>query len=241
MKKLTWRCRTWIIPLKQCVVDPNWLQCGSGYSFLSQCADPDPGQRLYIHKKFKFDMKNTLKVVNSSKNLPTKVQKPFWKNISRYFHFPCSWIRIRISNTDSDPGQTNMQIYADPDPQHCFKLKHIVHLWNYSTCHPLWRCWSIKLILTGEFELSSKHNQELLSIFTMSCVVQRSCLLLVLRSLLPGGVLQQLGVNFVSRQLYVPAHQDQHVSKIAVGNWSDFIRYELNRWYGKIKSKIPTN
>ncbi len=40
-------------------------------------ADPDPGQTSKSHKKLNFYMKNIFKVDNRSKNIPTKVQKPF--------------------------------------------------------------------------------------------------------------------------------------------------------------------
>jgi hypothetical protein len=71
-------------------VDPHWLQCGSGSSFLSQYrsisvsdpvsqnnADPDPGQNLKS-QKVEFSHEKYTKVGNRSKNIPTKVQKPFW-------------------------------------------------------------------------------------------------------------------------------------------------------------------
>jgi hypothetical protein len=42
-------------------------------------ADPDPGQifKFKVTKKLNFHMKNILKVCNRSKNIHTKVQKPF--------------------------------------------------------------------------------------------------------------------------------------------------------------------
>jgi hypothetical protein len=50
-------------------------------------------------------MKNILKV----KNTLTKLQKPFERQEARFFEnfgqFQCSWIRIRIPN--SNPGQPN--------------------------------------------------------------------------------------------------------------------------------------
>ncbi len=42
-------------------------------------ADPDTG-----HKKLMFYMTNILKVGNGSKNIPTKVQKPFGKQETRF-------------------------------------------------------------------------------------------------------------------------------------------------------------
>jgi hypothetical protein len=57
-------------------------------------------------------MKNILKVVNMSKNLPTKLQKP---GNQVNFHAPGSGsafpIRIRIQDS---------QMNKDPDPQHWF-------------------------------------------------------------------------------------------------------------------------
>ncbi len=51
-------------------------------------------------------MKNILKEGNKSKNLPTKVQKPFWIVGNLVYllilgKFPYSWIQIRIPNMDS--------------------------------------------------------------------------------------------------------------------------------------------
>ncbi len=52
----------------------------------------------------------------------TKVQKPLKGRKPGLFlnfgQFPCSWIRIRIPNTDPDPGAVkSMRNRADPDPQ----------------------------------------------------------------------------------------------------------------------------
>jgi hypothetical protein len=66
-------------------------------------------------------MKNLFKVDNGSKNMPTKAQKPFWKEENQLilvnFHTPESRsalgsafpIRIRIQDS---------KINADPDPKH---------------------------------------------------------------------------------------------------------------------------
>jgi hypothetical protein len=58
-------------------------------------------------------MKDKLKVVNRSTNIPTKLQKNLFKKgikpdfFFNFDRFSCSWIRIRIPNTDPDPGQPN--------------------------------------------------------------------------------------------------------------------------------------
>jgi hypothetical protein len=47
---------------------------------------------------------------NRSKNMPTKVQNKGRKpGLVNFGQFPCPWIRIRIRipNTDLDPGQPN--------------------------------------------------------------------------------------------------------------------------------------
>jgi hypothetical protein len=90
--------------------------------------------RLCRHKKMGFDLKNILYVGN------TEVCQNIWY-LHRYeSHFemllksclfvnfglsPCSWIRIRIANTDPDPGEPNnsesgfatqgLRICLDPD------------------------------------------------------------------------------------------------------------------------------
>ncbi len=60
------------------------------------------------HKKLNFYMRNILQVGNRSTNIPTKVQKPFFKAekpclFFNFGQFPCSWIRLRVPNTDPDP------------------------------------------------------------------------------------------------------------------------------------------
>ncbi len=59
--------------------------------------------RHLSHKKLKFCMKNILKVGNRSKNIPTKVQKSFWKaknqvNLLVFVYFHASGARLRIHN-----------------------------------------------------------------------------------------------------------------------------------------------
>ncbi len=69
--------------------------------------------RLQSHKKLNVYMKNVpvLKVGNRSKRrVPTKIQKATLKDrkpglFVNFGQFPCSWILIRIPNTDPDPGQ----------------------------------------------------------------------------------------------------------------------------------------
>ncbi len=78
--------------------------------------DPDPGPGP-VHKILNFYI---LKVSNRSQNIPTKVQKPFFKAgvspasgnqicLFNFGQFPCSGIRnrIHIPNMDPDPGQRN--------------------------------------------------------------------------------------------------------------------------------------
>ncbi len=80
------------------------VQCGSGSSFLSQCGSGsgsrNPNQcgsgswlDFQFTKSWIFTGKNLLKVGNWS-NIPTQVQKPFWKAGNH---------RIRIFNTYPDP------------------------------------------------------------------------------------------------------------------------------------------
>ncbi len=106
-----------------------WFQCGSGSSFLSQCgpesgsrkpnkmriqADPDPDHIFELQKVEFLTWKIYLKLVKV-KNIGTyEGTKAVLKGrIPGLFvncgQFPCSWIRIRILNTDpdSDPRQPN--------------------------------------------------------------------------------------------------------------------------------------
>jgi hypothetical protein len=74
-------------------------------------ADPDPDQ-TFESQKAEFLHEKILKVGKRSINIPTKVQKPFFKGrkpglFVNFGQFPCSWIRIRIPNTDPDPRQPN--------------------------------------------------------------------------------------------------------------------------------------
>jgi hypothetical protein len=65
-------------------------------------------------------MKNSLKEGNGSKNIPAKIQKSFLKGripglFFKFGQFTCSWIRIRISNMDSEPGNSlRIRIYTLP-------------------------------------------------------------------------------------------------------------------------------
>jgi hypothetical protein len=104
-------------------------------------ADPGPGQTLKS-QKVEFSHKKILKVGNSKK-IPMKFkQKLFDRQDSGllifFGQFRCSWIRIRIPNTDPDPGQphecgsgsiSQRHGSVDPephqndmDPQHCYFL-----------------------------------------------------------------------------------------------------------------------
>jgi hypothetical protein len=71
--------------------------------------------RLLNNEKlnFKFYMKNIFQVGDQPESITTKVQKPVVKGnkpglIVNFGQFPFSWIRIRIPNTDPDPGQPNL-------------------------------------------------------------------------------------------------------------------------------------
>ncbi len=119
-----------ILVLSCSVVDPLWFQSGS--SFFPECGSVsgsrEPNQcgsmririlvRLKNHKKKNLYMKNirTYLKENRSKNCEgtkafSKVRKP---SLSvNYGHFLCSWIRIRIPNSYSDPGQPNLCCLAD--------------------------------------------------------------------------------------------------------------------------------
>jgi hypothetical protein len=65
--------------------------------------------RLLSHKKLNFYMTNILKYPTVRR----KVQKPFFLKgrnpvlLANFGQCPCSWIRIRISNTDPDQIQPN--------------------------------------------------------------------------------------------------------------------------------------
>jgi hypothetical protein len=118
------------------VLETNWFQCGSGFSFYliadpdpwSQTnADPDldPGQ-TFKSQKVELLHKNMLKVGKRSRNtVPTKIQNPFlMAGIQVYLcilvpdPFP---VGILFQILDSQL----MRIHAVPDPQHCkfgFKL-----------------------------------------------------------------------------------------------------------------------
>jgi hypothetical protein len=68
--------------------------------------------KLSSHEKLNFfSMRNILVVGNRSKNVPTKVKSLFEREKPDLFvnivQFSCSWIRIRVPNTDLDPGQPN--------------------------------------------------------------------------------------------------------------------------------------
>ncbi len=93
--------------------------------------------KLSHHKKLTFYMKNTLYVFNRPLNIPTKVQKPYWKSgvqsfcllILAHFLAPGSrsifLIRIRIQES---------QINADPEPTTLYKKSDVT---SYShTCWP---------------------------------------------------------------------------------------------------------
>ncbi len=109
------------------VVDPHWFQCGSGCLFQcgsgcgsgygygsrkpNQCGSR--GIRIRILVRLLSHKRNMLKVGNISQNIPTvRRYKSFFKKaflFAKFGQFQCSWIRIRIPNTDpdSDPRQRN--------------------------------------------------------------------------------------------------------------------------------------
>jgi hypothetical protein len=63
-------------------------------------------------KKMNFYMKNVLEVENSSKNIPTKVLKPFRKAGNPVYLIilvKCSWIHIPDTNPDPDPHHCTRQ------------------------------------------------------------------------------------------------------------------------------------
>ncbi len=93
------------------VVDPHWISCGSwsGSSFLTQCGSGsrEPKQCGFIpvqtfkSQKVEFLQKNSDEVTKALFNS----RKPGL--FVNFVQLPWSWIRIRIPNTDPDPGQPN--------------------------------------------------------------------------------------------------------------------------------------
>jgi hypothetical protein len=80
-------------------------------------ADPDLGSqspkpmRIFAIKKLDFDMKNVhyfMKIIcyKTYTHLGAKAFLDGFKS-GLLVNFPCSWIRIRIPNTDPDKGETN--------------------------------------------------------------------------------------------------------------------------------------
>jgi hypothetical protein len=61
-------------------------------------------------------MKSILYVGNMSQNIPTYIRKLFLREeLGLFFHFdrvPCSWIGIRIPNTNTDLGEPNQYGYG---------------------------------------------------------------------------------------------------------------------------------
>jgi hypothetical protein len=78
-------------------------------------ADLNPGQTLshkkvkFFHEKFTLSRYHTVlgqkTYLRRYKSLFEKARKPGL--LINFGQFPCSWIRIRISNTDPDPGQSS--------------------------------------------------------------------------------------------------------------------------------------
>ena len=73
------------------------------------------------------------------------------------------------------------------------------------TCQPLFKCWSMKLILDLDFlDFWLKYNWLRYHLFWWLEVEGKERLGLILSSLLPGRVLQELGVDLVRGKLNVP-------------------------------------
>ncbi len=85
--------------------DPIFFPFWNPYPGVKKAPDPGSGSAT---------LKNIFTTGNRSKNIPTKVQKPFWNAGNQVylfilvnFYFLCSRIQVRILNTDPDPWQPN--------------------------------------------------------------------------------------------------------------------------------------
>ncbi len=105
-------------------VDPYWFQCGSEFSFLSQCGSGSKSQyNADPSKKLNFYMKTYLKVGKKSKKLRF-LHEPFWKAGNQVFlSILVNYMLLKtVSALPIRPGSRTakwIQINAYPAPQHC--------------------------------------------------------------------------------------------------------------------------
>ncbi len=114
-------------------VDPDWFQCGSGYSFLSQrgSRSREPNQcgsgswsEFHVTKGWIYTRKIYLMLVIGQKThlRSKKVQKLFWKAGNQVYLYILS--NFHAHGTGSAFSKRiriqDIEMNADPDPQHYF-------------------------------------------------------------------------------------------------------------------------